>query len=156
MKQQSVSSIQPVSLSHVCMLINTTADCAVLASMCSLCRSYMTWDFIIAELIPAHFFSKGTVKLAGVFNPCATTGRVSERYFHILHSFKASAALCQTSAWQIFRCLVFVLTVLYKYDGKRAHWGRGKAMAEEFQSMKKLELMMRQMAHGLLSMHCTI
>lgn len=34
--------------------------------------------------------------------------------------------------------------------------GRRKAMAEESRCMKKLELMMRQMAHGLLSRHCTI
>lgn len=34
--------------------------------------------------------------------------------------------------------------------------GRRKAMAEESRSMKKLELMMRQMAHGLFGRHCTI
>lgn len=40
--------------------------------------------------------------------------------------------------------------------GRMVTGGRRKAMAEESCSMKKLELMMRQMAHGLLSRHCTI
>lgn len=56
-------------------------------------------------------FSAKWLKLAEVLNPCATTGRDAGRYFHFVHDSKSSAAPCQTVAWQIFKCSVFVLTV---------------------------------------------
>lgn len=88
--------------------------------MCNLCKNDMTWVLIIIELIPDRFFSKVIVKLPGVFNPRATTGRDAERYFHILHYFKTSAAPCQTFAWHILRCSVFVLTVCTVQIGRQA------------------------------------
>lgn len=64
-------------------------------------------------------FSAKWLKLAEVLNPCATTVRDAERYFHIVHYSKSSPAPCHTVVWQIFRCLVLVLTVC---DGKHAYW----------------------------------